>query len=1030
MLSLCLVIFRPRLLIFVLFLALSNALFSQALFRKPVKVLGDPQYTGTASNPLQFTNNGPNWTDGRELSFPLGIAVDNSVSPPNIYVADAGNNRVLGYRYATQLTAGAKADIVLGQVDFTANLPQGPGGRSTGMSQPTGLASDNEGNLYVADTNNNRILRFPKPLAQPAGVAFPDMVIGQTALSGKTANAGGVSAVSLALNVNTISHTGLAIDAAGNLWVSDTGNNRVLRFPAASLQKGQNGPAADLVLGQNDFVTRTALAGASRLTKTAVLGPQGLSFDTAGRLFVTDSGSRVVVFPAGGGNNAAAIRILGVDPNQVSSAQATSTSLSNALGVAATGAGIVVADTADNRLMTFPSADAWQAETGSAPSPAATAVLGQANFTDIRANRGQGEASSSSLNAPTQVAFSGSEVFVADSQNNRVLVFPAGPSGISSTASRVIGQFDFPFTSANLLEGREFQLSTSISAGSATGTAILDQSATPPHLWVADTGNNRVLGFNDFTRLKNGDLADIVIGQPDLRRALVNYPSNDPALPNAQGLRAPTGLAVDAAGNLYIADTGNSRIVRFASPFKSSMKALQSADLVIGQASFTSAVTDPSDRTMSAPVSVALTSAALDPNGSGGFLIASDAAHNRVLFFPQPFSTGMAASKLLGNLNFFNTVAGSPDPPRFNAPRGVAVDSQDRVIVVDAGNRRVQVFNKAATINSYDSPPISLTGLSLPLSVSTGATGFWVSDAGNNALIHYPLVEQLILKGNSPDASLPVLSPLSVFQDSFSNVLVADGVHRVAYYAPQLSVVSAANYLSRPLTAGSLAAVFPTVASNTLSGATAAAASVPLPTTLGDTQVLVNGTPAPLFYVSAGQINVQLSNGLAPGGSTDVQVVRLGNGQITGGAELQLASAAPGLFTSNGSGGGQVAAINFADNSINSPTNPVARGQTVILYGTGVGTVANAPADGTGATAATPAASKPLVVIGSSTTAVPEANVTYSGLAPTLVGVWQINMVIPDNAQTGSSVALRVFQNSIASTESSSPGGPTTIAIK
>ena len=190
------------------------------------------------------------------------------------------------------------------------------------------------------------------------------------------------------------------------------------------------------------------------------------------------------------------------------------------------------------------------------------------------------------------------------------------------------------------------------------------------------------------------------------------------------------------------------------------------------------------------------------------------------------------------------------------------------------------------------------------------------------------------------------------------------------------------------------------------------------------------GTPAPLFYVSPGQINVQLSNSLPGGGTADVQVVRLDTGQITGGAELQLASAAPGLFTSNGSGGGQVAAINFSDGSINSPTNAVARGQTLILYGTGVGPVSNPPADGTGASVATPASSKPLVLIGSSSTTVPEANITYSGLAPTLVGVWQINLVIPDNAQTGSSVAIKVFQNSITSTEANSPGGSTTVAIK
>jgi len=232
------------------------------------------------------------------------------------------------------------------------------------------------------------------------------------------------------------------------------------------------------------------------------------------------------------------------------------------------------------------------------------------------------------------------------------------------------------------------------------------------------------------------------------------------------------------------------------------------------------------------------------------------------------------------------------------------------------------------------------------------------------------------------------------------------------------------------LTAGSVAAVFPTVTANTLSDGTGAASTQPLPTSLADTQVIVNGVAAPLFYVSPGQINIQLSNSLASGGTVDVQVVRAGKGQISGGAELQLASAAPALFSTNGSGGGQVVAQNAVDFSINSPTNAVARGQTLILYGTGVGPVSNPPADGSGASGPTPSSSLPLILIGSSTTPVAAANVAYSGLAPTLVGVWQINLVIPDNAQTGTSVPIRVFQNSIPSTDASSPGGATTVSIK
>ena len=80
---------------------------AQGLFVKPVKVLGDPAFIGTASNPTQIEGNGPNVVEGREMSTPFGIALDTSVSPPIVYMADTGNNRVLGFQYATQLTAGS-----------------------------------------------------------------------------------------------------------------------------------------------------------------------------------------------------------------------------------------------------------------------------------------------------------------------------------------------------------------------------------------------------------------------------------------------------------------------------------------------------------------------------------------------------------------------------------------------------------------------------------------------------------------------------------------------------------------------------------------------------------------------------------------------------------------------------------------------------------------------------------------------------------------------------------------------------------
>jgi len=1004
---------------------------AQALFQKPVKVLGDPAYIGTASSPNLLEGNGPNAVEGRELSGPTGIALDTSVSPPIVYIADSFNNRVLGYQYATQLTPGAYADVILGQIDRFSNLAQGPGARSTGLHQPTGIAVDAAGNVYVADTQNNRILRFPKPMAQPMGSAqFPDMAIGQTSFNSSTANAGGVGAGTLSLAATQL-RNGIAFDSAGNLWVADTGNNRVLRFPSAALKAGQSGAKADLVVGQPDFVT-TAPGATVRNSKTGLNAPQGLGFDSAGRLLVGDNLSRVVVYAPGIASNAAvASRIAGVDTAQPT-VPATQIQLFGPLGVTGTSAGLIVADSGNNRIVFFPTVDKWPVESTQF-SPSATQVVGQTSYTVAMPNQGNGDASAMSLNFPVDVASSGSELYVADAFNNRVLVFGLSPSGATASATRVIGQLDFPYFAPNLIEGKEFNIASS--AG-VSGAAILDRSSTPPHLYVADTQNNRILGFKDFTHLASGlQAADLVIGQPDFYRSLINYPTNKSNMPNQQGLNLPAALSVDSAGNLYVADAGNSRILRFPAPYASGKTALESADIAIGQNSFTATVTDATAQTLLNPTGIVLTADAANASvANSGWLVVSDTGHSRVLFFQKPFSTGMSATKVLGSLNYTSFVSGgSADPQRFSSPHGVAVDSNDRVLVADVGNHRVQIFNSAANINNYDTPPVSITaGLNTPISIGTGATGFWVADPAASALIHYPAFNQLLIGNKSADSSIAAIQPVSAAVDLYGNLLVCDGANRVLYYAPQVSVVNSGSYSPRALTAGMFASLFPTVTTNMIASGTAAQSGVPLPTVLADTQVLVNNTPAPLYYVSPGQINVELPNGLPGGGTANLQIVSQSTGQIYGSAELQLASADPAFFTSNGSGGGPVAAYNFVDGTINSASNPVARGQFIILYGTGEGTVPNAPPDGQAAPGPVPTASQPQVLLGAVSNTnmfVDPADITYSGLAPGLVGVWQINLMIPANAPTGS-VPITVFQNSVPSNDRAASAGATTISIK
>src|SRR5579862_4758531 len=167
----------------------SAACFAQiTYFPNPSRALGADSVT--------LNNLNPNLVEGREFFAPQGIALDMSTNPPALYVADTGNNRVLGFHNATAFANGQPADIVLGQPDVYTTLPSGPSRSTTpatGMSAPSGITVDSQGNVYVVDTGNNRILRYPQPFTQ-SGAAAPDIAIGQSSFTTGGANQGGISA--------------------------------------------------------------------------------------------------------------------------------------------------------------------------------------------------------------------------------------------------------------------------------------------------------------------------------------------------------------------------------------------------------------------------------------------------------------------------------------------------------------------------------------------------------------------------------------------------------------------------------------------------------------------------------------------------------------------------------------------------------------------------------------------------------------------------------------------------------------------
>jgi hypothetical protein len=105
---------------------------------------------------LDFVHVAPNLVDARGLFTPHTVAIDASVSPNRVYVADADNNRVLGWKNAASFANGAPADLVIGQPDFISSDCNGASGSS--LCNPAAAAVDASGNLYVADSSNSRVL--------------------------------------------------------------------------------------------------------------------------------------------------------------------------------------------------------------------------------------------------------------------------------------------------------------------------------------------------------------------------------------------------------------------------------------------------------------------------------------------------------------------------------------------------------------------------------------------------------------------------------------------------------------------------------------------------------------------------------------------------------------------------------------------------------------------------------------------------------------------------------------------------------
>jgi uncharacterized protein (TIGR03437 family) len=238
------------------------------------------------------------------------------------------------------------------------------------------------------------------------------------------------------------------------------------------------------------------------------------------------------------------------------------------------------------------------------------------------------------------------------------------------------------------------------------------------------------------------------------------------------------------------------------------------------------------------------------------------------------------------------------------------------------------------------------------------------------------------------------------------------------------AVVNAASYSPGTVTAPDIATVSPgelvTIFGSNIGPTTPASMTVTggfVDTTLSNVSVTVDGKDAPMIYVSQNQVTIQVPYEVAAGSAK--QVILTNGTQGPANAQVTIATEAPGLFTADGSGIGQAAALNYNATTkqftFNSSSNLAKIGDTVILYLTGEGNYDTTPPLMGGTTdtgyvittlPATPPQSTPTVMIGGVDAT---ASIAYAGpVQSSVTGLLQINVKIPTGSSTGNAVPVSV----------------------
>jgi uncharacterized protein (TIGR03437 family) len=435
-------------------------------------------------------------------------------------------------------------------------------------------------------------------------------------------------------------------------------------------------------------------------------------------------------------------------------------------------------------------------------------------------------------------------------------------------------------------------------------------------------------------------------------------------------LNLPTSVAVDAAGNVYVSDTQNHRVRKITTDGKIATV------LGTGQPNFSGDGEVGTLATIYHPEGLSLDSA--------GNLFVADTFNHRIR---KMSNTGIVTTVAGNGTTAFRGDGGQAKSASLYYPRGVFVDASGQILIADTFNNRIRMVTENGVIRTIagngrfsavgDGGPATFAEFRFPRAVlGNGAGGYLVLDTDNQR------IRQL-----NPVVQSPAVNRQGIVSSSAFGAFEqgARGAW-LEIYGSNLSTDGAREWSSSDFVDGKA------------------------PTSLNGTSVTLGDQRAFVSYVSPGQVNVQVPDSL-PAGEYDVVVQT--NFGASAPTKVTVRDVQPGLFapTSLRREGRQYAGVILPDGALVSAEKAARPGETVTLYGTGFGSVAPQLAVGEIVRSANAVVLPFEVYFGDK-----PATVTYAGLAPGTLGLYQFNVVVPQ-VEAGDAVPLRFSLNGQAGTQ-------------